>query len=550
MSSAGISVTCFVLIDHCVRYTWGSPIPSHQILINGRVFTARENCVYALKQARTPRASRYFWMDAICIDQSSTQEKNHQVGMMGQIYARSQHVLACVGPHTDDSTSLFRAFGKNRELLVSIQGLALGSTIDKAGYWAMPNPILEGSPVAEQCLSTFNPPEREALITDFIAFMGRPYFSRVWVLQELHLAPATSLCCGMDRRSFAFLLAVSIMIEFWINAPGHTSCLTLQESFHNIEAQRGCLTLATSVRGRRRLTEVLQAMQSFQCMDVRDRLFGVLALIEWGSGEPAVPDYSKDNYEVAIEVLRLYIQNPESEPVSGQAVVDWARRLCEIFQVNMEGLPIQLAVTKRLVSQMAPPGILSFMYDSCFYPKPISEFFPSMRAYDGSPAWDYSDRSRDGWYGIQLRDTAAIRRETPVLGDLSINYLYCSAYKSIRGSNSKRPHVEIMDNKQRVFGYAPHDTIPSDWLLFSENDVSVDGSPMMVVVGKGGDRRLNYSMIGQASKNRDYKEKVLPLLRWRDFAVQLHAEDLLLVGCMYKTLPVCSETTKSSHWLV
>ena len=585
--SADISFPCFILIDHIIRYTWGSPIPSHQILINGRVFTARQNCVYALKQARTPKASRYFWMDAICIDQSSTQEKNHQVGMMGQIYARSKHVLACVGPHTDDSTSLFRAFSKNRLLLASIHGLALGSTIEKPGYWVMPNPIPRSPAVAEQCLSTISFFEREALTACFIAFMKRPYFSRVWILQELHLAPATSLCCGMDRRSFAFLLAVSILIDFWINASEHretlsndtsaaaderspppwfsrrhTSCLHLQEGFHSIEAQRGCLTLATRVRGRRRLAEVLDDMQSFQCMDVRDRLFGVLALVEWGRGEPAVPDYSKDNYEVAIEVLRRYIQNPESEPVSGQAVVDWARRLCEIFQVNMKGLQIQLAITRRFGSQMAPPGILSFMYDSYFYPKPIGEFVSSMsqhQAYHNNPAWDYEgatwrqdygNRSKEGWYGIQLRDTAAITRKTPVLGNLPLNYLYCSAHRSIRGSNSKRPHVKIMDNEQRVFGYAPPETIPSDWLLFSENNVSMDGSPMMVVLRKGGDWRLKYAMIGQASKNRDYKEKVLPLLQWTDFAVYLHAEDLLLVACMYRNLPVCSETTKYSHWLV
>ncbi|KAH6857537.1 heterokaryon incompatibility protein-domain-containing protein, partial [Alternaria alternata] len=82
---------------YALSYTWGSPTPSHQILINGCVFTAGQNCVYALKQAHAAKANGYFWMDALCIDQSTTQEKNHQVGMMGQIYARSVHVMACVG---------------------------------------------------------------------------------------------------------------------------------------------------------------------------------------------------------------------------------------------------------------------------------------------------------------------------------------------------------------------------------------------------------------------------------------------------------------------
>ncbi|OAG13922.1 HET-domain-containing protein, partial [Alternaria alternata] len=82
---------------YALSYTWGSPNSSHEIIINGCIFMAGRNCVYALRQALSTKASRYFWMDALCIDQSTTQEKSHQVGMMAQIYARSRHVLACVG---------------------------------------------------------------------------------------------------------------------------------------------------------------------------------------------------------------------------------------------------------------------------------------------------------------------------------------------------------------------------------------------------------------------------------------------------------------------
>ena len=518
---------------------------------------AGQNCVYAIKQAHASKASRYFWMDALCIDQNTAREKSHQVGMMGQIYARSKHVLACVGSHTDNSTSLIRAIDKNRSLLDIIHALALGSAIKKIDHWVMPNPIPRISGVADRCLIMVSPPEREALATDFIAFMNRPYFSRVWVLQELHLAPATSLCCGMDRRPFAFLLAVSILIDFWINVSGYratlsnvvstaacecgrgnpclprrqTSCLPLRlhEGFLNIEAQRGCLGLATGFRGRRRLREVLDAMQKFQCTDVRDRLFGVLALIEWGSGEPAVPDYSKDNYEVAIQVLRLHLQNPESNPVSGLAVVDWARMLCEIFQVNIEARAVQQAIAVRHGSQF------------------FSNKFWSIHDRKVEP--DSPSKFREKWYGIQLCYNTIIGRETSIPGDLPDPYLCCSTHESTHEFDFGVPYVEILDQMQRVYGYAPAETRPSDWLIFGEEGVLDNASSMMAIVRSVDDGRRSYTIIGQASKNRDYKCRILRKLEWRYFCVNWNGnmEDLFLFGSMYKTLPAYSETFEKSQ---
>ncbi|KAH7388833.1 heterokaryon incompatibility protein-domain-containing protein, partial [Pyrenochaeta sp. MPI-SDFR-AT-0127] len=82
---------------YALSYTWGESNSSSLVIINEGVFAAGANCIYALQQAYASEASEFFWVDALCIDQKSTQEKNHQVAMMGQIYARAVHVFACVG---------------------------------------------------------------------------------------------------------------------------------------------------------------------------------------------------------------------------------------------------------------------------------------------------------------------------------------------------------------------------------------------------------------------------------------------------------------------
>jgi len=38
-----------------------------------------------------------FWIDALCIDQNNTKEKNHQVKQMGKIYANAYRVVSWLG---------------------------------------------------------------------------------------------------------------------------------------------------------------------------------------------------------------------------------------------------------------------------------------------------------------------------------------------------------------------------------------------------------------------------------------------------------------------
>ncbi|PZC88992.1 HET domain containing protein, partial [Pyrenophora tritici-repentis] len=92
---------------YAISYTWGDPTNETEITINGKLLVVRRNCEYVLQQAFTAKPNKYYWVDAICIAQT-TQEKNHQVGIMGQIYSGANHVFACVGPHADDSEYLFQ----------------------------------------------------------------------------------------------------------------------------------------------------------------------------------------------------------------------------------------------------------------------------------------------------------------------------------------------------------------------------------------------------------------------------------------------------------
>jgi hypothetical protein len=565
-------------------------------------------------------------MDALCIDQSTTQEKSHQVGMMAQIYERSLNVLACVGPrtdvithrwpykadgtyywpfkadgtydwpskeesaylpHSDDNTLLFRFIDRHRSLLASIYRLTLKCGFEQTRNWVGPNPIPKSSWIALRCLCAFSPRLRQTVATKFFTFMKRPYFSRVWVLQELHLAPNISLCCGTDVRSFDYLLAVSILVDFWINISDYKECLTFtvsfteklfswqpwffrrqescatetfKECFRAIQNQRGCLSLASSTGGRHRLAVVLDVMHSFKCTDARDRLFGVLAMVDWGGGKAVVPDYDKDSYQLAVEVLQLYLENPKTRPVSGMAI-EWPRRLWEIFGVDIEGRAILKAKVKRYNDNTIPHYQSPLFLE--FDPPHIGEPY---RGVNGTTMYpeiysdDRSGRSRDTWYGVRLLENPDTRKATLGAGDQPLRYLWCEEYDSRISSRVTPPLVKIFDQEKRSFAWAPADTKPNDWLLFSGADTWYNRTPAMVVVRRGHLKYGTFVIIGQASRNPgypygyEYEKCILASLEWRRFESNWHAEDLFFFDWNHKNRSfalIASKPTmvETSKWL-
>jgi hypothetical protein len=166
---------------HALSYTWGDEASTCCIQINGRSCVVRANCAYILRQAFASRSSKYYWVDAICIDQLSNQEKNHQVAMMGQLYKRATHVFACVGPHSDDSNFLFETIDKYHLLITDINAHVNITDSTGSSNWSVNNPIPKSRWLALKCFFTMEAVSRKRLADAYIVFMRRSYFSRVWV---------------------------------------------------------------------------------------------------------------------------------------------------------------------------------------------------------------------------------------------------------------------------------------------------------------------------------------------------------------------------------
>lgn len=102
-----------------ISYTWGDPDSTSRIIVNGKNLQVHNNCEYALRQARWHGGSQYIWIDSICINQADIEERGRQVAQMDRVFRNSTCILACLGPHSDESDFLMTFLGKHADFLTN-----------------------------------------------------------------------------------------------------------------------------------------------------------------------------------------------------------------------------------------------------------------------------------------------------------------------------------------------------------------------------------------------------------------------------------------------
>jgi hypothetical protein len=156
----------------CLSYVWGPEKIQRQILINGKLLSVRENLYNFMHVARSKYANpkQTFWIDALCIDQDSVYEKNHQVAQMGSIYANAVEVISWLG----FSQSIGRAFAFGLEMSnVPRYNWDKWDVASDKQYteWLERNKKTNGQ-----------------LKKDWFAVVKDQYWTRAWITQEILLA--------------------------------------------------------------------------------------------------------------------------------------------------------------------------------------------------------------------------------------------------------------------------------------------------------------------------------------------------------------------------
>jgi hypothetical protein len=110
-----------------LSYTWGDPLATTPILVNGIETHITLNLEAALQHIRQPSDEIVLWIDALCINQDDLAEKNHQVEMMREIYSGAEVVIAWLGVAGDDSNIAMEVLGQGLEAWIDVEKIEYNS---------------------------------------------------------------------------------------------------------------------------------------------------------------------------------------------------------------------------------------------------------------------------------------------------------------------------------------------------------------------------------------------------------------------------------------
>ena len=277
---------------HALSYTWGKESdPVHSIILDGCVVQVRQNLWEAMNRLQSDDEDVTVWIDALCIDQSNISERNHQVQNMGRIYQQASLVIVWLGPADEDSRealNFVRKFWENRE----------------SHEWFLRQAENPDTLRQLECLSrVFN----------------RPYWQRIWIVQEITFAKVFKVLCGDDSISGSVLSGSQKLMSEHRHL---TSGLTLSRIISNDPALtesliwRGPSSVSLSgylsATGKLTLFEALQYHDYKLASDPRDLIYGLAGITTAAGSSGLELDYSQTVAQVYANFARFEISTSQS----------------------------------------------------------------------------------------------------------------------------------------------------------------------------------------------------------------------------------------------
>jgi hypothetical protein len=287
-----------------LSYTWGDLNMKHAISCSGKRFCIGENLYSALLQFRRDGRTEPLWIDAICINQKNNEEKNAQVRKMRDIYKRAALVICWLGEEEESDDEGFAFMRKLHTQYGHLSPQDFQSTnfktTDQLGL----------------------PDTENHQWKSMAKILYRPYFFRIWIVQEIIAATRCIIQCGIhtiDRASIFAIGAIFENLHFVKDAMG--SNIPLPQSA-DPDADTDELVISYSVQHlwilkvlidsgeTPKICQLLMSTRAFKATNPLDKIYALIGLCSDVS--PTFIDYNKHIDEVQIDIAKLCMRNLES----------------------------------------------------------------------------------------------------------------------------------------------------------------------------------------------------------------------------------------------
>jgi hypothetical protein len=281
-------------------YAWGDAVQRCTMLVDGKSMGISESASLLLRQVRQEHGVSTLWVDAICIDQSSIGERSQQVSLMVDIYSQGSANIVCLGESDHYTAAALRAVAA---IKIEIQEQNRDtSNIGRLMYTGS-----AGEPRHSAHGSSSSQFDIEALHSLY----RRPWFSRLWIIQEAVLSPLSICICGQHTvLLFDLLAAAAHVIRSHEVIPRCREAFKLADYLFFL-IYRGYPDNVRRLMVRQDLSGLLYISRRFAVSVPQDSVFALLGLLPPGliADSPRLqfllrPDYTKSVAKVLTDASR------------------------------------------------------------------------------------------------------------------------------------------------------------------------------------------------------------------------------------------------------
>ncbi|KZM24929.1 hypothetical protein ST47_g3927 [Ascochyta rabiei] len=270
-----------------ISYAWGDPEDTRQIIVDGVHLAIPSSLELCLRHLRSPESALTdLWADAICIDQTNLEERCIQVSNMGAIYWRCSAMYIWLGmPHrSTDARSPFEmvthwAEGKH---FYQLPGF---SKSKESGEWGFQEN-----------------PEYQQMFELFTDFTSKPWWTRLWCIQEIALSPAATVVLGKWRLPWATIVS-ALQTHYHHASTCCADASAVMPAKYTYFSDH--LLFLSQQSDLTELDSVFRAFRHKLCKDPRDKIYGLLGLLWKNRDINLRPDYN-------LPVGKVYLQATEA----------------------------------------------------------------------------------------------------------------------------------------------------------------------------------------------------------------------------------------------
>lgn len=256
------------------------------------------------------------WVDALCIDQNDNYEKVYQLRQMGTIFYQAAKVVAWLGPAADDSNKAMQALshmpalsGPDMDKQLSADTAEQRNLYWRASrreslrpYWH----TKDDSSNTLQALSKMSELEDvDQHAHAILRLLLRPYWNRVWIIQEIARASRVEVWCGRQMLTWTVFTEG---LERWV-CWSHVCDASFGHPFVTLRRFREAERNSTKGTARMLLSTALVRTQYAQATLRRDKIYALLGITRDGTETVPTPNYVQDDATVFRNVLRHMVVN-------------------------------------------------------------------------------------------------------------------------------------------------------------------------------------------------------------------------------------------------